>query len=292
MNKAGSAAKVKLNTFDDLFGTSAMMTGEKELVEIALTELHPFRNHPFLVKEDERLAELTESIRQHGVLIPGIVRPRPEGGYEIISGHTRKRACELAGKESMPVYIRDYSDDDATVIMVDTNIQREDVLPSEKARAYRMKYDAVKHQGCKSGKNSLENLGEAAGESAKTVQRYIWLSRLTKELLAMVDDKTLGIVQGIDISFLKEPEQHWVQYCIEQGATVSSSQSAELKEYSRKGNLTALITRKILMKEEKKKLPKIIIKADKLKEYFPVNYSCEEMEKVIIDLLEQWKKDQ
>ena len=194
MSKTGSAAKVKLNSFDDLFGTEQPQTGTEQVQEIALSELHEFKGHPFKVLDDEKMQETVESVREHGVLMPGIARPMKDGGYEIIAGHRRRHACELVGLTTMPMFIRDYTDDEATIIMVDSNIQREDILPSEKAKAYRMKYDAMKHQGSKEGGLTLGELGEAAGESAKTVQRYIWISRLSDSLLDMVDAKKIGIL--------------------------------------------------------------------------------------------------
>ena len=239
MNKAGSAAKVKLNSFDDLFGASDMSAGTDQVQEIPLSELYEFKGHPFKVLDDEKMQETVESIRNYGVLMPGIARPREEGGYEIIAGHRRKHGCELAGLSSMPMFIRDYNDDEATVIMVDTNIQREDILPSEKARAYSMKYEAMKHQGKKGNGSSLDEVGEAAGESGKTVQRYIWLARLSDELLDMVDKKKIGLVQGVDISFLTEQAQEWVQFILEEtGAAISTTQSSKLKEYGKNGELT------------------------------------------------------
>lgn len=203
--RAGSASKVRIDKFEDLFGGSAEQESSAEqIINAPLTDLHTFKDHPFRVEDDEKMEETTESIRQYGVLVPGIARPREGGGYEIIAGHRRKRGSELAGKTEMPVIVRNYTDDEATIIMVDSNIQREDILPSEKARAYKMKYEAMKHQGKKSGKNTLDEVGEAAGENAKKVQRYIWLSRLSEELLTMVDSKKLGFSQGVDISFLTE----------------------------------------------------------------------------------------
>ena len=165
MSKAGSASKVKINSFDDLFGASQAPAGTEQVREIPLSELHEFKGHPFKVLDDEKMQETVESIRNYGVLMPGIARPRAGGGYEIIAGHRRKHGCELAGLSTMPMFVRDYSDDEATVIMVDTNIQREDILPSEKARAYAMKYEAMKHQGKKGSGSSLDEVVEAAGES-------------------------------------------------------------------------------------------------------------------------------
>lgn len=290
--KAGSASKVKIEKFEDLFGGSAgQESSVEQIINAPLADLHTFKDHPFRVVDDEKMEETTESIRQYGVLVPGIARPRAGGGYEIIVGHRRKRGSELAGKTEMPVIVRNYTDDEATIIMVDSNIQREDILPSEKARAYKMKYEAMKHQGKKSGKNTLDEVGEAAGENAKKVQRYIWLSRLSEELLIMVDSKKLGFSQGVDISFLTEEAQQWVQAVIEeQGCSVSMVQSGKLKEYGKSGELTFAMVRLILT-EEKPKERKITIKSDKIGEYFSDSYSNEEIENIIISLLDKWKEE-
>ena len=292
MNKRGSADKIKLSSFDDLFGTQEASTGTEQVQEIPLCELHEFRGHPFKVLDDEKMQETVESIKNYGVLMPGIARPRAEDGYEIIAGHRRRHGCELAGLSTMPMFVRDYTDDEATIIMVDTNIQREDILPSEKARAYSMKYEAMKHQGKKGAGNSLDEVGEAAGESGKTVQRYIWLSRLSDELLEMVDKKKIGLVQGVDISFLTEQAQEWVQAIMEEtGTNISTVQSAKLKEYGKKGELTMPMVRLILT-EEKPRERKVTLKAEKISRYFPEEYSESEIEKVIIELLEAWQKKQ
>lgn len=293
MSKTGSAAKVKLNTFDDLFGSSEVQkTGLEQIINAPLKDLYEFKDHPFRVVDDEKMEETTESIRQYGVLVPGIARPRTGGGYELIAGHRRKRGSERAGKTEMPIIVRDYSDDEATIIMVDSNIQREDILPSEKAKAYKMKYEAMKHQGKKSGKNTLEEVGETAGENAKKVQRYIWLARLSDTLLEMVDSKKLGFSQGVDISFLSEEAQQWVQVVLEESrCAVSMVQSAKLKEYGKSGELTLAIVRLILT-EEKPKERKVTLKADRIKEYFAEDYSNEEIENIIIQLLDEWKQKQ
>lgn len=290
--KSGSAAKITLEKFDDLFGGSvAPGNGVEQIINAPLAELYTFKDHPFRVEDDEKMEETTESIRQYGVLVPGIARPRAGGGYEIIAGHRRKRGSELAGKTEMPVIVRDYTDDEATIIMVDSNIQREDILPSEKARAYKMKYEAMKHQGKKSGKNTLDEVGEAAGENAKKVQRYIWLSRLSEGLLAMVDSRKLGFSQGVDISFLPEEAQLWVQAVIEEKiCNVSMVQSAKIKEYGKTGELTLAMVRLILA-EEKPKERKITIKSDKIGRYFSESYSNEEIENIIISLLDKWKEE-
>ena len=290
--KTGSAAKIRMESFDDLFGGSAAQeNGVEQIINAPLVELHTFKDHPFRVEDDEKMEETTESIRQHGVLVPGIARPREGGGYEIIAGHRRKRGSELAGKTEMPVIVRNYTDDEATIIMVDSNIQREDILPSEKARAYKMKYEAMKHQGKKSGRSTLDEVGEAAGENAKKVQRYIWLSRLSDELLEMVDTKKLGFSQGVDISFLTEEAQQWVQVIIEeQGCNVSMVQSGKLKEYGKSGELTLAMV-KLVLSEEKPKERKITIKSDKIGKYFSDSYSNEEIESIIITLLDKWKEE-
>lgn len=291
MSKTGSAAKVKLNSFDDLFGTSEVpQTVLEQIINAPLQDLYEFKDHPFRVVDDEKMEETVESIRQYGVLVPGIARPRTGGGYELISGHRRKHGSQRAGKSEMPVIVRDYSDDEATIIMVDSNIQREDILPSEKAKAYKMKYEAMKHQGRKSGKNTLDEVGEAAGENAKKVQRYIWLARLSDTLLEMVDTKRLGFSQGVDISFLSEEAQQWVEVVMEDTkCSVNMVQSAKLKEYGKNGELTMAMVR-LILSEEKPKERKVTIKADKIREYFADDYSSEDIENIIIQLLDEWKQ--
>jgi ParB family chromosome partitioning protein len=290
--KTGSASKIKMESFDDLFGGSgAQETGAEQIINAPLADLYEFKDHPFKVLDDEKMEETTESIRLYGVLVPGIARPRAGGGYELIAGHRRKHGSERAGKTEMPIIVRNYSDDEATIIMVDSNIQREDILPSEKAKAYKMKYEAMKHQGKKSGKNTLDEVGEAAGENAKKVQRYIWLARLSDVLLEMVDTKKLGFSQGVDISFLSEEAQQWVEVIIEeQGCNVSTVQSGKLKEYGKSGELTLAMVRLILT-EEKPKERKFTMKSDKIGKYFSDSYSNEEIENIIISLLDKWREE-
>lgn len=289
--RAGSASKIKMESFDDLFGVSPDLENSMEqVISAPLMELYAFKNHPFRVEDDEKMEETAESIRQYGVLVPGIARPRAGGGYEIIAGHRRRRGSELAGKTEMPVIVRDYTDDEATIIMVDSNIQREDILPSEKAKAYKMKYEAMKHQGKKSEKSTLEEVGEAAGESAKKVQRYIWLSRLSDELLAMVDNKKIGLAQGLDISFLSNEMQKWIQDILQETeCSISMVQSAKIKEYGKKGELTPALVHLILT-EEKPKERRVTLKADKISRYFEDDCSSEEIEDIILKLLEEWKR--
>ncbi len=286
-SKAGSASKIKLNKLEDLIGGTENMAGE-QIINAKLSDLHTFKGHPFRVLDDEKMEETTESISRYGVLVPGLARPRAGGGYEIIAGHRRKRGSERAGLDTMPVIVRNYTDDEATIIMVDSNIQREDILPSEKAKAYAMKYKAMKHQGSKGG-STLDEVGEVAGESGKTVQRYVWLARLSDELLGMVDAKKIGIAQGVDISFLSEEQQQYVTVILQEtGASVSNAQAAKLKEYGKSGELTLAMVRLILT-EEKPKERKVTIKGDKINRYFPEDYSNDDIEGIIIGLLEEWQ---
>ena len=277
--------KIKLSTYSELVGDAS-----DEIIEIKLSELHDFMRHPFRVEDDERMQEMVESVRKNGVLVPGIVRHRKEGGYEIISGHRRKYACDLAGLDTMPVIVKEYSDDQAVITMVDSNIQREDILPSEKARAYRMKYEAMKHQGCRTGGGlSMDVLGEAAGESRKTVQRYLWLSRLTDDMMDLLDAKRITILCGINVSFLKEEEQNWVFECMTvDKMAVNQDKTKKLKAYSDSQRLTRELVR-LTLSERKPKPRKFVLKASVLNEFFAEDDSNEEIEKVLCSLLRRWK---
>ena len=291
MSRRNLGEKIKLASYDDMFGG----VDEKEVVvggdikEIPLSELHTFKDHPFSVLEDEKMAETVESIKKYGVLVPGIARPRQAGGYEIISGHRRHHASALAGLETMPMIIKECSDDEATIIMVDANIQREDILPSEKARAYKMKYEALKHRG-RAGGVTVEDMAETSGESGKTVQRYIWLANLTDELLKLVDDKKIGFVQGVDISFLTKDEQEWVYDIIQStGCSISTVQSAEIKELHKAERLTVSTLRKILSNEKLEKR-KVVFNAKKLDSYFTPDMTNNDIEELILKLLDEWKE--
>ncbi len=285
--KSKSAEKVKLNSFDDLFGINE--TGET-VTSVPLSELHTFKGHPFRVLDDEKMQETVESVKQYGVLMPGIVRPHPEGGYEVIAGHRRWRACELAGLTEMPVIIREMDDDTAVVLMVDTNIQREDILPSEKAKAYRMKYEAMKHQGSKGEKYTADAIGEAAGDSGRTVQRYIRLSELAEELLDYVDENKIPMVAGEKLSYLKAGEQAWVVDAIGNSGIFPSKVQAELlKAGSEAGELTEGKVYAVLVRKEEENV-NVTISAKKIRNYFPVEYSKEQIEDVIYTLLEEWKQ--
>ncbi|MEY8238310.1 ParB/RepB/Spo0J family partition protein [Lachnospiraceae bacterium 66-29] len=285
--KSKSAEKVKLNSFDDLFGIDE--AGET-VTSVPLNELHTFKGHPFRVLDDEKMQETVESVKQYGVLMPGIVRPYPEGGYEVIAGHRRWRACELAGLTEMPVIIRELDDDTAVVLMVDTNIQREDILPSEKAKAYRMKYEAMKHQGSKGEKYTADAIGEAAGDSGRTVQRYIRLSELVEELLDYVDENKIPMVAGEKLSYLKAEEQAWVVDAIgNSGIFPSKAQAEQLKASSEAGELTEGNVYAVLIRKEKENV-NVTISARKIRNYFPTEYSKEQIEDVIYTLLEEWKQ--
>jgi ParB family chromosome partitioning protein len=289
--KSKSAEKVKLKSFDDLFGTDAPGAGTGETVtSVPLSQLHTFKDHPFRVLDDEKMQETVDSVKRYGVLIPGIVRPHPESGYEVVAGHRRWRACQLAGLEEMPVLIRDLNDDEATIIMVDTNIQREDILPSEKAKAYRMKYEAMKHQGSKGDKYTADAIGEAAGDSGRTVQRYIRLSELVQELLDYVDENKIPMVVGEKLSYLKQEEQVWVVDAVgNSGIFPSKAQAEQIRESSEAGELTEGGIYAVLVRKEKENV-KVTISAKMIRNYFPESYSKEQIESVIYTLLEDWRQ--
>ncbi len=293
MSRKEVMGNIKLNRFDELFGIGATETGrdgDSEIKEIPLEELHEFKNHPFKIRPDGELAEMIESVRQHGVLVPGIARSRPEGGYEIIAGHTRRHICEIVGLKTMPMFVRELNDDEACVIMVDSNIQRENILPSEKAKAYKMKYEAMKNQGLPG--NSLKSIGEENGENYKAVQRYIWLARLNPGLLQMLDNKQLGLVQGVSISALNEEDQKTVHKVLwKLKVKLSVTQAATVKQLGMDGKLTEETLADYLRSAEKGSAPKkLAISRDRLASYFAPEYSEQEMTEVIFRLLEEWKE--
>lgn len=286
MSRTRAMENVKLSSFDDLFGSKKVESSGESIQMISLSELSDFANHPFKIHED-KLEEMVESIKQYGVLMPGIVRRKPYGGYEIIAGHTRKRACELAGLETMPVIIKELNDDEATVLMVDSNIQREDVLPSEKARAYKMKHNALKNQGTPGF--SLKKIGDENGDNYKTVQRYIWLANLNDELLQMVDDKKLGMSQGIDLSWLTVDEQEMVyNVLISQNKALSIKDSAIIKQLSKDGKLDEVTLLRMFVSEQSAKR-RVSFDQKKLDQYFTPDVSEKEIAEIIISLLDKWK---
>lgn len=293
MSRKDVMGKIKLNRFDELFGagtTEEVHEGNSEIREIPLAELHEFRNHPFKIRPDGELAEMIESVRQHGVLVPGIARTRSEGGYEIIAGHTRRHICEIVGLKTMPMFVRELNDDEACVIMVDSNIQRENILPSEKAKAYKMKYEAMKNQGLPG--NSLKSIGEENGENYKAVQRYIWLARLNAELLQMLDNKQLGLVQGVSISALSEEDQATVHKVLwKLKIKLSTTQAATVKQLGMDGKLTEeTLTHYLQSAGKGNASKKLAISRNRLESYFAPEYSEQEMTEVILQLLEEWKK--
>lgn len=266
-----------------------------------IEQLHPFKNHPFKVVDDERMCDTAESIREYGVLVPAIVRPREEGGYELVSGHRRKRGCELAGLETMPVIVRELDDDAATIIMVDSNIQRESLLPSEKAFAFRMKLEAIKHQGVKreetsgqfvqKAKLSVEVVAEQAGESYKQVQRYIRLTNLIPELLDMVDNRKIALNPAVELSYLQTDEQQKLLEAMDsEQATPSLSQAQRLKKYSQTERLSYDVMTAILSEEKKTDIDRITFTCSALKKYFPAHYTPRQMEETIIRLLEKLQR--
>ena len=286
--KSKSAEKIKLTSYDDLFGVEESCV-EGTYTQVPLSQLRPFKNHPFKVLDDEKRQETVESVIQHGVIQPGIVRPCAEG-YEVVAGHRRWRACELAGKTEMPVIVRNLDDDAATVLMVDTNIQRENLLPSEKARAYQMKYEALKHQGSKGDKNTADIVGEKAGDSGRTVQRYIRLASLIDGLLELVDSGKIAMVAGERLSYLKEEAQKWVLGAVENtGMYPTPGQAAQLKEMSEHGELSEGNCYAILVKKENSS-PGVTISSKRIRNYFPPAYTKAQIEEVIYSLLDQWKQ--
>ena len=298
-----SAKKIELASEDDLFSTEEGRQDAKleKIQEIPLTELHPFKNHPFKVKDDEAMMETADSIKQYGVLVPAIARPDPEGGYELVAGHRRHRASELAEKETMPVIVRDLDDDAATIIMVDSNLQRESLLPSERAFAYKMKLEAVKHQGARTdltsrqlgekSQTSIQKVADQAGESQRQVQRYIRLTELIPELMDMVDEKKIALNPAYELSFLKKEEQVDLLDAMDsEQATPSLSQAQRLKKYSQEGHLTLDMMRVIMGEEKKSDLDRVTFTSDTLRKYFPKSYTPARMQETIIKLLEAWQK--
>ena len=286
--KSKSAEKIKLTSYEDLFSAEDNSV-EGTYTTVPLSQLKPFKNHPFKVLDDEKMQETVESILQHGVIQPGIVRPCADG-YEVVAGHRRWRASELAGKTDMPVIIRDLDDDAATVLMVDTNIQRENLLPSEKARAYKMKYEALKHQGSKGDKHTADAVGEKAGDSGRTVQRYIRLASLINGLLELVDEGNIKMVAGERLSYLKAEEQELVLEAVANISIYPSPVQAEqIKDMSEKGTRSEKNVYALLVKKENSG-QSVTISPKKIRNYFPTAYTKAQIEEVIYSLLEQWKQ--
>lgn len=297
-----SGRNLNLTSYDEIFQTEVtrIEASQEKIIDIPLTQLHPFKNHPFKVTNDESMLETADSITKHGVLVPVIARPREEGGYELISGHRRKRASELAGKETLPCIVRNLDDDAATIIMVDSNIQRENILPSERAFAYKLKLEAMKHQGQRNDLTSGqvgtrlradEKLADSVGDSARNVQRFIRLTELVSELLDMVDAKNIAFNPAVELSYLKPHEQVQLMEAMDmEQSTPSLSQAQRLKKYSQDGKLTFDVMTAIMSEDKKGELDKVTITGDKLKKYFPKSYTPQQMEETIIKLLESWSR--
>ncbi len=295
-----SGRKPSLTSYDDIFSTEASRQQE-QIQRLALSELHPFKDHPFRVLDDDRMMETVESVKEYGVLVPIIARPMADGGYEIVSGHRRKRACELAGMNEIPAIVRDLDDDEAVIIMVDSNLQRENILPSARAKAYQMKLEAIKHQGERRDltsdqvgqklKVAVERVAENAGESKSQVQRFIRLNNLEPPLIDKVDAGKLAFTPAVELSYLKPEEQQWLDTALENTQqTPSLSQAQRMKRESKQGTLSEQGIMEI-MTENKQTIPvkgSVVLPQEKLTKYFPRSYTTEQMEKVIFKLLDYW----
>ena len=297
-----SARNIELKSVDDLFATEEIREdAQREKVQnIPLGELHPFRNHPFKVKDDAAMQDTVDSVREYGVLVPAIARPDPSGGYELIAGHRRHHASELAGKETMPVIVRDLDDDAATIIMVDSNLQREELLPSERAFAYKMKLEAIRHQGKRQELTSsqvgmklqtLDIVGQQAGDSRNQVHRFIRLTELIPELLDMVDERKIAFNPAVELSYLKKEEQTLLLEAMDsEQATPSLSQAQRLKKFSQQKMLSLDVMRAVMSEEKKTDHDRVTLKNETLRKYFPKSYTPKQMEDTIIKLLEGWYK--
>ena len=300
-----NSLNVSLKGADDIFSTeeSRQEQQREQVQQIPIGELHPFTNHPFKVVDDEAMTRTVESIAQFGVLAPLIARPRPEGGYEIISGHRRQHAAQLAGLDALPVIVRNMDDDAAVLLMVDSNLQRENILPSERAFAYKMKLEAIKNQGARSdltsgqivqkSKLSIERVAEDAGEGYKTVQRFIRLTNLIPELLDMVDEKKIAFNPAVELSYLDESQQRdFLEAMNDTQNAPSLSQAQRLKKLAQEGHFSYDVAFAVMGEEKKDELDKVVIKNDTLRKYFPRSYTPKQMEDTIIKLLEQWQRKQ
>ena len=308
-----SAKSINLTSLDDLFSTEESRAEEscEKVVRIPLAELHPFPNHPFHVRDDEAMQNTVDSIKEYGVLTPGIIRPREDGGYEIVAGHRRKHGSELAGLTDMPCIVREMDNDTATILMVDSNIQREDILPSERAQAYKMKLDAIRRKAGRpaknaeistagncdqvghnyDGKRSVQIVADEAGESKTQVQRYIRLTELQPELQQMVDDKKIAMTPAVELSYLKPEEQQMLLTAIDsEQATPSLSQAQRMKKLSQAGKLNDDTMLDIMMEQKKPEKCELTFSGDVLRKYFPRSYTPQRMQETIIKLLEAWVK--
>jgi len=301
-----SRGNIQLSSYDDIFGSSEVQSkedrnGTEQVQDILLSELHPFKNHPFKILDDESMDKTVESVREFGVLTPAIVRPRDEGGYEIVSGHRRCHASEIAGKETLPCIIRNLDDDAATILMVDANLQREELLPSERAWAFKMKLDAMKRLAGRPSKENASQIGthlrsdqilaEETGISRNQIQRYIRLTNLLPEILDMVDNKQIGFNPAVELSYLDEDEQRRLLEAMDfSQSTPSLSQAQRIKKIAQEEGITQEAMNVIMSEEKKSDVDRVTIKNDILRKYFPKSYTPKQMEETIVKLLEQWQK--
>ena len=298
-----SGRNLSLTSYDDLFATdeSRADADREKVMEIPLSELFPFKDHPFKVRDDDKMADTAESIREYGVLVPALARPREGGGYELISGHRRKRGCELAGLDTMPVIVRNMDDDAAVIVMVDSNIQRESLLPSERAFAFKMKLDAMKRQAGRPSKENVSQVGthkrsdqlmaEQIGESRNQIQRFIRLTNLIPDILDMVDNKKIALNPAVELSYLTPAEQEMLVVTMDsEQATPSLSQAQRLKRFSQDGKLTEESMLAIMSEEKKQDVDRVTLTRDTLRKYFPRDYTPRQMEDTILKLLQGWSK--
>ena len=297
-----SGRKIELTSLDDLFSTeeSRQEARLEKIRDIPLSELHPFKNQPFHVRDDETMMETADSVRHYGVLVPAIARPDPNGGYELVSGHRRHRASELAGMETMPVIVRELDDDAAVLVMVDSNLQRENILPSERAFAYKMKLEAIKHQGARTDLTSAqvgpkltasEKIAQDSPDSKSQIKRYIRLTELVPDLLNMVDERKIALNPAYELSFLKKEEQEQLLDAMDsEQATPSLSQAQRLKKFSQEGHLTPDVMCAIMSEEKKSEWDRVTLTSETLRKYFPKNYTPKKMQETIVKLLEAWQR--
>ncbi len=297
-----SGANINLRNLDDIFSTAEEREEAKleKVWQIPLKDLYPFKDHPFQVRDDEEMQKVVDSVKEYGVVTPAIARRRPEGGYELISGHRRHHAAELAGLETMPVIVRNLDDDAAVILMVDANLQREEILPSEKAKAYKMKLEAIKHQGERRDATSrqvgeklwsIRQVAKDSNDSERQVQRYIRLTELIPEIQEMVDDGQMALNPAVEVSYLKPEEQKGLLEAMDYGqATPSLSQAQRMKNLSRAGLCTTEAMCAVMSEDKKKDVDRVVIKKEAIERYFPKSYTPLQMEETIIKLLDQWQK--
>ena len=306
MAKSSARDSIKLTSVDELFSTeeSRADSQREKVMDIPLSEISDFPNHPFKVKADEAMLEMADSVKQYGVLVPALVRPKPDGGYEMVAGHRRKKASELAGKETMPCIVRELDDDEATIIMVDSNLQRESILPSEKAFAYKMKLEAMKRQAGRPSKENLCQVGtnligtrsdvqlaNNTDESARQIQRYIRLTELIPPILEMVDEKQIAFNPAVEISYLAEKEQQDLYNTMQsEDCTPSLAQAQRMKKLSQDGRLSTDVIYSILTEEKPNQKEKFHIRRERIDRFFPKNFTEKQKEDLIVQLLESWYK--